>query len=44
MYAKSPIHYMGNKYDLLPYLIEQFPKKEEIKTFYDVLVEVELLV
>lgn len=36
MYAKSPIHYMGNKYDLLPYLIEQFPKKEEIKTFYDI--------
>ena len=34
-YIKSPIHYMGNKYDLLPYLIEQFPKPEEVTTFYD---------
>ena len=34
-YIKSPIHYMGCKYDLLPYLIEQFPKPEEVTTFYD---------
>lgn len=36
MFVKSPIHYMGNKYDLLPYLIEQFPKTNEVTTFYDV--------
>ena len=35
-YIKSPIHYMGNKYDLLPYMLEQFPKKEEVSVFYDV--------
>lgn len=35
-YIKSPIHYMGNKYDLLPSMIEQFPKKEEVSVFYDI--------
>ena len=35
-YIKSPIHYMGNKFDLLPYILEQFPKKEEVQVFYDV--------
>lgn len=35
-FYKSPIHYMGGKFDLLPYLIEQFPKKEEVSIFYDV--------
>lgn len=33
---KSPIHYMGNKFDLLPYMLEQFPKEEEVSVFYDV--------
>lgn len=32
-YIKSPIHYMGNKFDLLPQLIEQFPSKDEVETF-----------
>lgn len=35
MYVKSPIHYMGNKYDLLPVILEQFPKKEDVSIFYD---------
>lgn len=35
-FYKSPIHYMGGKFDLLPHLIEQFPKKEEVSIFYDV--------
>lgn len=35
-YIKSPIHYMGNKYDLLPFMLEQFPKKEEVSVFYDI--------
>lgn len=35
-FYKSPIHYMGGKFDLLPYLIEQFPKNEEVSIFYDV--------
>ena len=35
-YIKSPIHYMGNKYDLLPYIFEQLPKKEEVSVFYDI--------
>lgn len=34
-YIKSPIHYMGGKFDLLPYIFEQLPKKEEVKIFYD---------
>ncbi len=34
-YIKSPIFYMGNKYDLLHELIPRFPKKEEINTFID---------
>ena len=33
MYIKSPIHYMGNKFDLLSQIIEQLPNKEEVKTF-----------
>ncbi len=33
---KSPIHYMGNKYDLLPYILEQLPPESEVNTFYDV--------
>lgn len=36
MYVKSPIHYMGCKYDLLPYILEQFPKKEQVSIFYDI--------
>lgn len=36
MFVKSPIHYMGCKFDLLPYLIEQFPKKEDVSVFYDI--------
>ena len=35
-FIKSPIHYMGGKYDLLPSMIEQFPKKEEVSVFYDI--------
>ena len=34
-FIKSPIHYMGNKYDLLPQILEQLPKKEEVSVFYD---------
>ena len=26
---------MGNKYDLLPLILEQFPKKEDVSVFYD---------
>lgn len=44
MYIKSPIHYMGNKYDLLPYIIEQFPKEEDIETFMMSLVGGDVLV
>lgn len=32
---KSPIFYMGNKYDLLPYLLLYFPKEKDVKTFVD---------
>lgn len=32
---KSPIFYMGNKYDLLHYLLLYFPKEKEVKTFID---------
>lgn len=32
-YVKSPLHYMGNKYKLLEYLVPIFPK--QIDTFYD---------
>lgn len=32
---KSPIHYMGNKYDLLETLKDYFPLKEECDTFID---------
>ena len=35
-FVKSPIHYMGNKHDLLPSMLEQFPKKEEVSVFYDI--------
>lgn len=34
-YIKSPIFWMGNKYDLLYELLPRFPKKEEINTFID---------
>lgn len=34
-YIKSPIHYMGGKYDLLPSILEQLPPKEEVSVFYD---------
>ena len=34
-YLKSPIFYMGNKYDLLPELLPRFPRKEEVETFID---------
>lgn len=32
---KSPIFYMGGKYDLLNELLPRFPKKEEVETFID---------
>lgn len=32
---KSPIFYMGNKYDLLQNLLTYFPKKENVKQFVD---------
>lgn len=32
---KSPIFYMGNKYELLPNLLTYFPKKENVKQFID---------
>lgn len=35
MRIKSPIFYMGNKYDLLDDLLAYFPKKEEVDTFID---------
>ena len=35
MRIKSPIFYMGNKYDLLDELLTYFPKKEEVDTFID---------
>ena len=35
-YIKSPIHYMGGKFDLLPSILEQLPPKEEVSVFYDV--------
>ena len=35
MRIKSPIFYMGNKYDLLDDLLAFFPKKEEVGTFID---------
>lgn len=35
MLNKSPIFYMGNKYDLLCELLPRFPKKEEVGTFID---------
>lgn len=35
MRIKSPIFYMGNKYDLLDDLLAYFPKKEEVETFID---------
>lgn len=35
-YIKSPIRYMGSKYDLLPCILEQFPNPEEVSVFYDV--------
>jgi len=34
-FIKSPIHYMGNKYDLLSSILEQLPPKEEVSVFYD---------
>ncbi len=33
MYKKSAIHYMGNKFNLLPQMLPYFPK--DIDTFYD---------
>lgn len=35
MYLKSPIFYMGNKYDLLYELLPRFPKKDEVNIFID---------
>lgn len=35
-FIKSPIHYMGNKYDLLSSILEQLPPKEEVSVFYDI--------
>ena len=32
---KSPIFYMGNKYELLPNLLTYFPKKETVSEFID---------
>lgn len=34
-YIKSPIFYMGNKYDLLHNLMMYFPKEEEVNLFID---------
>lgn len=34
-YIKSPIFYMGNKYDLLYELLPRFPKEEQVETFID---------
>lgn len=34
-YIKSPIFYMGNKYDLLYELLPRFPKENEVETFID---------
>lgn len=34
-YIKSPIFYMGNKYDLLYELLPRFPKEDEVETFID---------
>lgn len=34
-YVKSPIFYMGNKYDLLYELLPRFPKEDEVETFID---------
>lgn len=34
-HIKSPIFWMGNKYDLLYELLPRFPKKEEIDVFVD---------
>lgn len=33
--VKSPIFYMGNKYELLPNLLTYFPKKETVSQFID---------
>jgi DNA adenine methylase Dam len=33
---KPPTNYSGSKHELLPELIKYFPKKEDVKTFYDV--------
>ena len=33
--VKSPIFYMGNKYELLPNLLTYFPKKETVSEFID---------
>jgi DNA adenine methylase Dam len=35
MIIKSPIFYMGNKYDLMQNLLMYFPKKEEVNLFID---------
>lgn len=35
MFLKSPIFYMGNKYDLLYELIPRFPKSDQVETFID---------
>lgn len=34
-YIKSPIFYMGNKFDLLYELLPRFPKSDEVGTFID---------
>lgn len=35
IYIKSPIFYMGNKFDLLYELLPRFPKEQEVETFID---------
>jgi site-specific DNA-adenine methylase len=40
---KSPIFYMGNKYELLPNLLTYFPKKETVDEFIDLFEGVGLL-
>lgn len=35
MYVKSPIFYMGNKFDLLEDLLPRFPLQQEVDTFID---------
>jgi site-specific DNA-adenine methylase len=35
---KSPLNYAGSKHDLMPQLLEYFPKVDSVEVFYDVFV------